>query len=52
MLKLFILETCPYCHKVMDFLENEHIKYEKIDIIDIDIDFIFQKNFLIINNGI
>ena len=31
MLKLFILETCPYCHKVMDFLEQKHIKYEKID---------------------
>ncbi len=34
MLKLFILETCPYCHKVMDFLEHEHMKYEKIDITD------------------
>ena len=34
MIKLFILETCPYCHKVMDFLEKEHIKYEKIDIKD------------------
>ena len=34
MLKLFILETCPYCHKVMDFLEKESIRYEKIDITD------------------
>ena len=34
MLKLFILESCPYCHKVMDFLENQHMKYEKIDITD------------------
>ena len=32
MLKLFVLETCPYCHKVMDFLEENKIKYEKIDI--------------------
>lgn len=32
MLELFILETCPYCHKVMDFLEKEGIKYHKIDI--------------------
>ena len=32
MLKLFILETCPYCHKVMDFLEKENMRYEKIDI--------------------
>ena len=28
MLKLFVLETCPYCHKVMDFLEENKIKYE------------------------
>ena len=32
MLELFILETCPYCHKVMDFLEKEQMKYNKIDI--------------------
>ena len=32
MLELFILETCPYCLKVMDFLEKEGIKYHKIDI--------------------
>ena len=36
MIKLFILETCPYCHKVMDFLEHEHMNYEKIDITDKD----------------
>ena len=34
MLRLFILETCPYCKKVMDFLDNQHMKYEKIDITD------------------
>lgn len=34
MLELFVLETCPYCQKVMDFLEKEHIKYRKIDISD------------------
>ena len=28
MLRLFILETCPYCKKVMDFLDNQHMKYE------------------------
>ena len=32
MLKLFVLESCPYCHKVMDFLEENKIKYEKINI--------------------
>ena len=32
MLKLFILESCPYCHKVMDFLDSQHMKYRKIDI--------------------
>ena len=36
MLDLFVLETCPYCRKVMDFLEKEHMKYRKIDIIDKD----------------
>ena len=32
MLELFILETCPYCKKVIDFLEKEGVKYQKIDI--------------------
>ena len=32
MLELFVLETCPYCKKVTDFLEKESIKYQKIDI--------------------
>ena len=32
MLELFVLDTCPYCKKVMDFLEKEHMKYKKIDI--------------------
>ena len=32
MLELFILETCPYCIKVMEFLDKEHMKYRKIDI--------------------
>ena len=32
MLELFILETCPYCQKVMNFLEKEHMRYQKIDI--------------------
>ena len=32
MLDLFILETCPYCQRVIDFLENKHMKYRKFDI--------------------
>lgn len=32
MLDLFILETCPYCKKVMSFLDEHRIKYNKIDI--------------------
>ena len=32
MLELFILETCPYCVKVMNFLDKEHMNYRKIDI--------------------
>lgn len=32
MLELFILETCPYCQKVMKFLDNHHMQYNKIDI--------------------
>jgi glutaredoxin len=34
MLELFVLESCPYCHKVMDFLDKENIEYRKIDISD------------------
>ena len=36
MLKLFVLETCPYCQKVINFLEKEHMEYEKIDITNKD----------------
>ena len=32
MLELFVLETCPYCKKVIDFLDKENMKYRKIDI--------------------
>ncbi len=36
MLDLFILETCPYCQKVIEFLDKEHMKYNKIDILNKD----------------
>ena len=32
MLDLFILETCPYCKKVMSFLDEKGMRYNKVDI--------------------
>ena len=32
MFDLFVLDTCPYCIKVMSFLDSNNIKYNKIDI--------------------
>ena len=32
MFDLYILETCPYCKKVMSFLDENGIKYNKINI--------------------
>lgn len=32
MIELYIMETCPYCKKVMDFMEKESIRYDKKDI--------------------
>ena len=32
MFDLFILETCPYCKKVMAFMDEKGVKYKKIDI--------------------
>ncbi len=34
MLDLFILETCPYCKKVMAFMDEHNINYNKVDIAD------------------
>lgn len=34
MIDLFILETCPYCKKVMSFMDENNLKYNKIDISD------------------
>ncbi len=34
MLELFILENCPYCRKVMDFMDEHKVNYRKIDIKD------------------
>lgn len=32
MLELFILETCPYCKKVMKFMQEENLPFKMIDI--------------------
>ncbi len=32
MVDLYIMETCPYCRKVMNFLDENNIDYNKIDI--------------------
>lgn len=34
MIELFILEQCPYCKKVMAYMDENRIKYKKIDISD------------------
>ncbi len=32
MIELYISETCPYCRKVIDFLEHCNLDFEKKDI--------------------
>lgn len=32
MFNLYILESCPYCRKVMNFLDEKGVQYTKIDI--------------------
>lgn len=34
MFDLFVLESCGYCKKVMSFMDEKGIKYNKIDISD------------------
>lgn len=36
MLDLFVLETCPYCRKVMDFMKENNITYNKFDVSNSD----------------
>lgn len=33
MIELYILESCRYCQKVMDFMDKESIRYIKKDVI-------------------
>ncbi len=32
MIRLFMLNTCGYCRKVVEYLDENNIPYEKIDI--------------------
>lgn len=32
MIKVYTTQTCPYCHTLMDWLDEQNIKYEEIDI--------------------
>ena len=34
MFDLYISETCPYCQKVMNYLERNNIKYDKKNVSD------------------
>lgn len=34
MLNLFTMDTCPYCQKVIKFLEEHNIEYNSIDVKD------------------
>lgn len=34
MIDLYILETCPYCQKVMKYLDENNIKYNKKNIVN------------------
>ncbi len=32
MLDLYVLETCPYCKKVMEFMKENNIEFNKLDV--------------------
>jgi glutaredoxin len=32
MLELYVMESCPYCKKVMSFLDENNVSYSKMDI--------------------
>lgn len=36
MIDLFILETCPYSQKVMEYMKEHNIKYHKFDTMNND----------------
>lgn len=32
MLELYVMESCPYCKKVMSYLDENNVSYSKMDI--------------------
>lgn len=36
MLDLFVLESCPYCQKVMKYMKEHNINYHKFDTVNND----------------
>lgn len=31
MIKVYTTQTCPYCHALMDWLEQQNVEYEEVD---------------------
>jgi len=31
-IKVFTTKSCPYCQKLREFLENNHLAYEELDV--------------------
>lgn len=31
MIKVYTTQTCPYCHALMDWLDQQGVKYEEVD---------------------
>ena len=31
MIKVYSTQTCPYCHALMDWLDQQNVKYEEVD---------------------
>lgn len=31
MIKVYTTQTCPYCHALMDWLDQQNVKYEEVD---------------------
>lgn len=34
MFDLYILQTCPYCKKVIEFMDENNVKYSLVDVSD------------------
>lgn len=32
MIKVYTTQTCPYCHALMDWLDEQNVEYEEVDI--------------------